>query len=306
MLSLRIPALDSASESTELQASSGTFIPVGQVIHPYKDCSSEPTCFGLPTSSAQPFASGSFIASVSEGASINCPVITSLCPHSNGTHTECVGHALSETVTLEDIGFVPPLLSAVLLTVEPVEYHTIQEDTYPTAEHSDRVITSALLDASFHHLAKTMQQRYPNGLDILKSVLHNGALAVRTTPNDATKRGKDWTGTNPPYFTESAAKWLLQYNVAHVLVDLPSFDKEEDGGKLIAHRTFWQLDLHSKPPAVTNSISKRTITELCYFPDTLKDDIYVLNLQVSPIALDAAPSMPLLFPVNVQNSNSPS
>lgn len=44
-----------------------------------------------------------------------------LCPHSNGTHTECVGHALSGGVTLDDIGLDGDdfLGLATLLTVEP-------------------------------------------------------------------------------------------------------------------------------------------------------------------------------------------
>lgn len=281
MLTLSIPLLDSHPESIRLEADSGTYTHVGQIVQPYSSSGSEPTCFGLPTSQAQPFTAGSFVASVAKGASINCPVVTSLCPHSNGTHTECIGHALYETVTLHDIGFVPPFLSAILLTVEPIEYLMTQGEEYYAAVGSDRVITGELLDASFQRLVKNYQQRCSSGSDLLFSAINNGALAIRTFPNDMTKKGRDWTGSNPPFFTESAAKWLLKHNVKHVLVDLPSFDKEDDGGKLIAHRTFWELDLQTTPPLITNTMSKRTITELCFFPNSLKDDLYILNLQVS-------------------------
>lgn len=44
-------------------------------------------------------------------------------------------------------------------------------------------------------------------------------------------------------------------------------------------------------------LSHRTITEFVYVPSTVNDGYYMLNLQVSPIQLDAAPSRPILFPV---------
>ncbi len=72
-------------------------------VAPLDAASPSPQCFHLPHAAAAPFTAGTFTASVDAGASINCPVISSLCPHSNGTHTECVGHALPGAITLKDV-----------------------------------------------------------------------------------------------------------------------------------------------------------------------------------------------------------
>jgi len=58
--------------------------------------------FGLPFATSEPVAFGSFVCAVDKGASVNCPTMT-LCAHSNGTHTECVGHILPGGVTLSDV-----------------------------------------------------------------------------------------------------------------------------------------------------------------------------------------------------------
>ena len=39
----------------------------------------------------------------------------------------------------------------------------------------------------------------------------------------------------------------------------------------------------------------KTITELIYVEDSIKDGTYILNLQVAPFENDAAPSRPVLF-----------
>ena len=96
-----------------------------------------------------------------------------------------------------------------------------------------------------------------------------------------------------PYLTEDAAR-LCAAGFHHLLVDLPSVDREDDGGGLYAHRAFWGLDdgqtaLGDKPAPT------RTITELCRLPAPVGDGLYLLSLQVAPLAADAAPSRPVLF-----------
>ena len=75
--------------------------------------------------------------------------------------------------------------------------------------------------------------------------------------------------------------------IYHLLIDLPSIDREEDDGLLVAHRAFWdypnQIDL------------KRTITELIFVPDYIKDGFYLLNLSPANINNDASPSRPVLY-----------
>ena len=52
------------------------------------------------------------------------------------------------------------------------------------------------------------------------------AVVVRTLPNAPDKRTREYTGKNAPYFTAEAAAWLADKKAAHVLVDLPSVDRE--------------------------------------------------------------------------------
>ena len=81
--------------------------------------------------------------------------------------------------------------------------------------------------------------------------------------------------------------YIVEKGINHVLLDTPSVDKEQDGGKLLAHHAFWQY------PENTNTF--RTITELVFINDEIKDGIYLLNLQVAAFENDAAPSRPVLF-----------
>jgi len=113
------------------------------------------------------------------------------------------------------------------------------------------------------------------------------ALIIRTLPNTKEKVNKDYSNTNPPYLSEAAAQFLVAKNILHLLIDLPSVDREKDEGKLIAHKTFWNVDGSIRYNA--------TITELVYVEDAIKDGSYLLNLQVAPFENDSAPSRPILF-----------
>jgi len=84
--------------------------------------------------------------------------------------------------------------------------------------------------------------------------------------------------------------------VQHLLVDLPSIDREEDDGMLLSHCTFWEFERKTEELSGKN-YSTRTITELCFIPERVTDGIYILNLQVAPFHLDAAPSKPILYTI---------
>jgi hypothetical protein len=71
------------------------------------------------------------------------------------------------------------------------------------------------------------------------------------------------------------------------LVDIPSVDKEIDGGALAFHHAFWNVP--------EQPITNRTITELIYVPNEVEDGHYILELQLSNFDNDAAPSRPLLY-----------
>ena len=83
----------------------------------------------------------------------------------------------------------------------------------------------------------------------------------------------------------------MHRGVKHLLIDLPSVDKEIDGGALLAHRAFWEY------PEKTNL--ERTITELIYVKNSILDGLYLLNLQISSFENDACPSKPVLYELEV-------
>ena len=66
------------------------------------------------------------------------------------------------------------------------------------------------------------------------------ALIIRTLPNGTNKLKQQYSNTNPPYLQQEAADFLRQKGVQHLLIDLPSIDKEVDGVcVLAAHHAFW-------------------------------------------------------------------
>ena len=73
----------------------------------------------------------------------------------------------------------------------------------------------------------------------------------------------------------------------HLLIDLPSVDKEKDHGKLLSHNAFWNTDSEIRFDA--------TITELIFVPNTVEDGTYFLNLQMASIENDASPSRPVIY-----------
>ena len=75
--------------------------------------------------------------------------------------------------------------------------------------------------------------------------------------------------------------------VKHLLIDLPSVDKEKDEGALKAHKAFWDVNGKTRKDC--------TITEFIYVPNKIADGTYFLNLQIAPFENDATPSKPVLY-----------
>ena len=98
---------------------------------------------------------------------------------------------------------------------------------------------------------------------------------------------KKYSNSNPPYLQKEAAQFLKEQDVKHLLIDLPSIDKEVDGGLLAAHHIFWN---HPEKTRFDSSI-----TELIYVPDEVEDGSYLLNLNFAPFDNDASPSRPTLY-----------
>ena len=113
------------------------------------------------------------------------------------------------------------------------------------------------------------------------------AIIIRTIPNTADKKSRQYSNTDWVYFQEDAIKFLVKMGIKHLLVDLPSVDKEKDDGELLAHNAFWNTKGKLRLDA--------TITEFIFVPNTVEDGKYFLNLQIAPFENDATPSKPVIY-----------
>lgn len=194
-----------------------------------------------------------FVGEVAQGGSVNFRNVF-FNPHGHGTHTENVGHILTTDFpvykSLPTTHFLAQIISVELEQVE-----------------GDWIIQADSLKG--------------------KILPETQALVIRTLPNSEEKRRKVYSGTNFPYVSVAAMRVIAQSGVQHLLIDLPSVDREEDGGALAAHRVFWNV------PDAPNYF--KTITEFVFVPQEVADGSYVLNLQVTSLMNDASPSRPVVF-----------
>ncbi len=222
---------------------------------PLRDGAENPNCFWAPMPEFSPVKAGDFVGSTKEGGVVNFFNVR-LNPHGNGTHTECVGHIARERFVLRECLLESHFLAKIV-------------SLYPrrTAE-GDRVIFQDQLEEVFTE----------NEAE---------ALIIRTLPNDELKLRQNYSGSNPPYVHHEALEFLVKCGVQHLLLDLPSVDREEDGGQLLAHRAFWQYPHNTRVNA--------TITEMVFVPNEVRDGLYLLNLQTTSLDLDVSPSKPVIF-----------
>ena len=234
------------------------------------------TVNGVPATRLEPLRAGSKTLSVLKGGDLNCDSVFFV-PHCNGTHTECVGHISEQRYTIREM-MLDTLIPATVLTVVPQPASNCGERCHPAPKVGDRVITRKTL-------ATQLEMRDTNFFD---------ALILRTTPNAANKKTMNYDREIPPYFTVEAMDFITEMGVRHLVVDMPSVDRVVDEGHLAAHHIFWGVPggSHNVPEP-----SSKTITELVYVPDEVKDGLYVLNLQVAAFESDAAPSRPVLFEI---------
>lgn len=224
---------------------------------PLKEGLETVNCFWATYMDVAPVRMGSFVGSTQEGGSVNFKTVK-FTPHGNGTHTECVGHISKEIYTinqsLKRFHFVAQLISV-----------------YPQKqENGDRVITKEQLEG-----------------ELMEGIQ---AIVIRTQPNDNLKLKTNYSGTNPPFIHHEAVEYLVNHGIEHLLIDLPSVDREQDGGKLLAHKAFWKYP--------ENTRTNATITELIYVDNKVKDGLYLLNIQIASFELDASPSKPVLYKMN--------
>ncbi|WP_299399001.1 cyclase family protein [uncultured Gelidibacter sp.] len=206
----------------------------------------------------EPVKNKDWIGSVEEGADVNFNNIY-FNPHAHGTHTECIGHITEEFHSINK-NLKQFFFTAELISVAPENYL------------KDTIISKK-------QIASLLKDKTPE------------ALVIRTMPNTKDKKRRQYSETNWTYLTEEAMVFIRELGVQHVLIDLPSVDREHDGGKLLAHKAFWNFDGERRMQC--------TITEFIYVRNKIKDGSYMLNLQTAPFENDATPSKPILYKILV-------
>ena len=204
----------------------------------------------------QPVETADFIGSVEAGAPVNFRDVF-INPHGHGTHTESVGH-IDVGVQSAYLAVPNPWMLAQLISVTPL------------AIGNDLVVMP----------------------DQLKPGLVNSeqkALVIRTLPNETDKLRRDYSGSNPAYLHPDCGALLRDAGIEHLLLDLPSVDRESDEGKLQVHHAFWN---HPEAPR-----TQASITELIYVPNEVQDGMYLLHLGLLRWENDASPSRPVLYPL---------
>lgn len=215
----------------------------------------------------RPVMNDQFIGSIKEGGSVNFREIE-FNPHGHGTHTESMEHVLDVNVPVGTL-LEKYFFSALLISIFPE--HPTKESTY--RKKDDLLIT--------------LEQLLPYE----QALQHHEALIVRTLPNISEKKIKNYSDTNFCYFESEALDYLAEMNIEHLLVDLPSVDREHDGGLLEGHKCFWKNGAVDRISA--------TITEFIFVEDFVKDGSYLLELQVAPFHNDASPSRPVIYPIQL-------
>lgn len=194
--------------------------------------------------------------SVANGAVVNFNSIH-FNPHSHITHTECVGHITKEVYSINKHLKYFIFLAEVITVV-------------PESDGEDFFISAKQLRTSLGNKKRD-------------------AVVIRTLPNLSDKKSMRYSNTNPPYLLEEAAIYLREKGIKHLLIDLPSVDKEKDDGLLLAHNAFWDTAGKIRMNA--------TITEFIYVPNSVEDGEYLLNLMIAPFENDATPSKPILYEI---------
>lgn len=224
---------------------------------PLSNSDANPIAWYIEKPVIEPVRFGDWVGKVSEGSSTNFNNIF-FNPHGHGTHTECLGHITNDFYSINQC-LKQFFYMAELISVEPKKIG------------ADLVIDK----------------------DCFASLARTEALIIRTLPNSEDKKSKNYSHTNPPYLSEEAAIFIREMGIKHLLIDLPSVDREEDEGKLLAHKAFWNV----KDVQNLNADARVdcTITEMIFVDNAIEDGTYLLNLQIASFENDASPSKPVLY-----------
>lgn len=230
---------------------------------PLSNTAENPIAWYIEKPVIEPVVFGDWIGKVSEGSSSTNFNNIFFNPHGHGTHTECLGHITRDFYSINQC------LKQFFFTSELISVQ-------PEIIGDDLVITKNQIETA-------LNGKSPE------------AIVIRTLPNEKAKLSRKYSNTNPPYLSEEAAVFIRECGIQHLLIDLPSVDKEHDEGKLFAHKAFWNVkDVNNLNEDARMNC---TITELIYVDNQILDGSYILNIQMASFENDASPSKPILYEI---------
>jgi kynurenine formamidase len=208
-------------------------------------------CFHAPEMTAQPSKYGDFELSIKSGSPVNSfDLFVNI--HGRTTHTECLSHVKDDKLTI-DKSMEQFFYVASLVSVDLKEQNEISVENF----------------------------------DWEKVHGESKALIIRTLPNMPEKEHMDYSGMNPPNITPGLMQQIVDFGILHLVVDIPSVDPENDGGKVKAHKIFWNIGDDER----RNS----TISEMVYIPNEIEDGLFLVNINPIRIHLDAGISRIVLY-----------
>jgi kynurenine formamidase len=246
------------------------------------------------------YRDGDFVGDMSVGGACNVSVLK-INPHCCGTHTETLMHVMpTETsAALPTIDMVAPkgLQLSLVLTLKTCSLPEARACDERFTEHAgsdDRLVSAAALRAALAGAAQCMPRGYA-AWDSAKKESLGKSLVIRIAEDDPATVTSPWSfGSDvPPYFTSNAIELLNEQSVEHLLVEFPSIDRLDDGGRLTNHHKFWNIDQESKN--LVEAWPSKTITEMIEISSSIDDGLYLLSIQAPPVRTDAMLSRPVLF-----------
>ena len=233
----------------------------------------QPNTYGVDRATSTPYQDAHFIGDTRKGGPCNFETY-SFTPHCNGTHTECIGHITDQRIDILS-SLKEEMMPSTLISISP---KNTQENYIPNLNTEDLVITKEDLELQLRGLDSEFLR----------------ALIVRTLPNPDSKKSRDYMKEKPSFFSIDAMQYIVSLGVKHLLVDTPSVDRLLDEGYLSAHNVFWE----KRGKGFSTNAKNKTITEMIFVAEEIKDGSYLLNLQIPAFFSDAAPSRPILYKVN--------
>ena len=238
---------------------------------PYNFNGQQPNFYDVAPGTQIPFEYNNII--FDNNAGCNVPVFN-FNIHCTGTHTETIGHILDEKDFYINNILPIKFISTIVITIDPIPFSNSDEKYHVEYGPDELIITSNQIKDAL------------NAYDM--SIMD--ALVIRTKPNDSSKMFRKYKGNMHPYLTNDAIKFISSTNVSHLIVDTPSIDRADDGGHLLNHKIFWNIDL----PNITIK-DCRTITEFAFIKNSIKDGTYFLQFLLPNFNSHVSPTRPILY-----------